>query len=202
MSILLAATLIARVTVIVPKDGMDEKFEAGYRRHLQWHRDHRDPFTWYGWSILSGERLGWFVDATLDHTENEIDAPVAPAEDSADNANNVEPYARFASSALYRMRSDLCSAAQPATPFASMIHVRVKPAQKEQFESALRARTPSAICMELASGGERPSYLFIAPRQKFSAAIAVDEPLPMELIESMTVEALKYRPDLTYIPQP
>src|SRR5262245_50158225 len=109
MTLLAAAALLARFTTIAPNAGMDADFEAGYRRHLEWHRAHRDPWTWHGWTIVSGERLGLFVDATVDRTIEEVDAPVAPAEDRADNERNVAPHARFVSSSLYRLRPDLGS---------------------------------------------------------------------------------------------
>ena len=40
---------------------------------------HNDPWTWHGWSVLTGERLGWFIDATFGHEAAELDA-LAPIE--------------------------------------------------------------------------------------------------------------------------
>jgi len=34
-----------------PKPGMDEQFDAGYQKHLAWHRAHQDPLVWYGWTV-------------------------------------------------------------------------------------------------------------------------------------------------------
>lgn len=47
-----------------PKQGRQEQFDAGYRRHLDWHREHRDPLPWYGWYVATGERAGMFVDGS------------------------------------------------------------------------------------------------------------------------------------------
>ncbi len=200
MSILAAAVLLARFTAIEPNAGMDLAFEAGYRRHLEWHRSHKDPWTWHAWTILTGERLGLFVDATIDRTPEEIDAPVAPAEDSADNDRNVAPFGRFARSSLYRLRADLGSLPTSGinSPYATMATVRVAPGAKEAFESALKKNRVAAIVFELTSGGAAPSYLVVKPAQTFSSAVTWQPDFAH--VDSVVVEALRYRPDLTYVP--
>src|SRR5215470_18420106 len=56
--------------------------EAGYIRHLQWHRQVKDPFNWYSYSVgASTERQRWFMYATFGHTGAELNNPVSPAED-------------------------------------------------------------------------------------------------------------------------
>ena len=47
----------ARITVIRPLPGRDSAFQAGYRRHLDWHRQNKDPWYWYGWWVVMG--LAW-----------------------------------------------------------------------------------------------------------------------------------------------
>jgi hypothetical protein len=51
----------ARIAVLKPHDGQTIEFEAGYLRHLEWHRQARDPWVWYGWTIWGGDRYRWFV---------------------------------------------------------------------------------------------------------------------------------------------
>jgi len=41
----------ARIAVLRPHDGDTVDFEAGYIRHLEFHRQAKDTWTWYGWSI-------------------------------------------------------------------------------------------------------------------------------------------------------
>src|SRR5262245_25267761 len=57
----------ARIAFLRPNDGDTVDFEAGYIRHLEWHRQAKDTWAWYGWSIWSGERQRWFVYATFGH---------------------------------------------------------------------------------------------------------------------------------------
>src|SRR5215471_16823709 len=66
----------ARIAVLRPNEGDTVDFEAGYSRHLEWHRQAKDPWTWYGWSIWSGERQRWFVYATFGHTAASLSNPV------------------------------------------------------------------------------------------------------------------------------
>ncbi|HSF15185.1 MAG TPA: hypothetical protein VLK65_06500, partial [Vicinamibacteria bacterium] len=58
----------ARIAVLRPHDGDTVDFEAGYIRHLEWHRQVKDNWVWYGWSITFGERQRWFVYATFGHS--------------------------------------------------------------------------------------------------------------------------------------
>ena len=70
-------------------------FEAGYIRHLEFHRQARDAWTWYGWTVWAGERQRWFVYASFGHAAADLDRPVSPAEDERDNVTNVTPHAEF-----------------------------------------------------------------------------------------------------------
>jgi len=51
----------ARIAVLRPHDGDTIDFEAGYIRHLEFHRQAKDAWTWYGWTVWAGERQRWFV---------------------------------------------------------------------------------------------------------------------------------------------
>ena len=83
---------IAQFAVWQPKEGLEQKFEAGYKQHLLWHKTSGDKWDWYGWFIASGSRYGQFVDATFDHSWNDFNSPVKPAEDLADNRLHVFPF--------------------------------------------------------------------------------------------------------------
>src|SRR5262245_32748561 len=91
----------ARIAVLRPHDGHTVDFEAGYTRHLAWHRQAGDSWVWYGWTVWAGERQRWFVYATFGHSAAGLDNPVAPAEDERDNVLNVAPHCEYAGNALY-----------------------------------------------------------------------------------------------------
>lgn len=54
----------ARIVVLEPKPGQRDAFVAGYERHIEWHRRENDPWTWYGWSFVLGERIEWTALST------------------------------------------------------------------------------------------------------------------------------------------
>ena len=66
----------ARIAVLRPHDGKTVDFEAGYIRHLDFHRQARDTWAWYGWTVWAGERQRWFVYATFGHSAASLDNPV------------------------------------------------------------------------------------------------------------------------------
>ena len=91
----------ARIAVLRPHDGDTVDFEAGYIRHLDWHKQAGDTWTWYGWTVTYGDRQRWFLYATFGHAATDFDNPVSPAEDERDNVLNVTPHAQFVGNALY-----------------------------------------------------------------------------------------------------
>ena len=82
----------ARIAFLRPYPGHFVEFEAGYIRHLEWHAQAKDPWTWYGWSTWASDRQRWFVYATFGHSAASLDSAVAPAEDERDNLLNVVPH--------------------------------------------------------------------------------------------------------------
>lgn len=180
---MLTLILLARFTMIEPKEG----FDAGYQRHLEWHRAHNDPWVWHGWTIITGARIGTFVDATVDRTPQEIDTAVSPAEDAADFARNVSPVGRLISSSIFRSRADLCRTKSIDAPFAALIIVHGS-------DRAIKAANIDGACFELTSGGDAPTYLIIRPARSLSAALSAPP------IAGATIEAMRYRKDLTYVP--
>ncbi|MBI3580037.1 MAG: hypothetical protein HY276_08785 [Ignavibacteriales bacterium] len=86
---------IASFAVWKPKDGLEQQFEAGYKKHLAWHKANGDKWNWYGWYVVSGPRFGYFIDATLDRTWDDFDSPVNPSGDREDNALHTDPFGEF-----------------------------------------------------------------------------------------------------------
>src|SRR5262249_31622604 len=125
----------ARVVAWEPKPGAEKDFADGYRRHLEWHRQNNDSWTWLGWDITSGDGTGYFVDGTFFRPWEDFDHPVAPAEDSADNRKNVYPYGNVRSVATYsvtpvahRLREGALTA-----PFLAFVFFAVTPGNETAF---------------------------------------------------------------------
>src|SRR5215469_4813553 len=91
----------ARIAFLRPNDGQTVDFEAGYIRHLAWHKSAGETWSWYGWNITHGERQRWFVYATFSHSAGGLDSAVSPADDERDNVMNVTPHCQFMGSGFY-----------------------------------------------------------------------------------------------------
>jgi hypothetical protein len=204
----------ARMVVLAPKPGRDADFEAGYERHLAWHRSHRDPWTWYGWSFVLGNRLGQFMDGTFGHAAADFDHPVNPAGDAADNKANVTPVADFLSHGVYErlVESSRGPALPDTTAFLVMTIYHLAPGRAAEFERLLRerAKSPARSGAEaryswyrLRLGGDAPQYVLMRAVPSWEAAAGLSEPVADAagaMLERVTVELLRYRPTLSYRP--
>lgn len=195
----------ARIAVLHPHDGDTVDFEAGYIRHLDWHRQNKDTFTWLGWTIWAGDRQRWFVYATFNHTAAELDHPVNPADDERDNIANVTPHARFAGNALYEFLP-ACSrgSGEPqSTPRMEMTTIELAPGAETAFEAALASQQPKlqneTLWYRMLVGGNAPRYVRLRPRASLSAILEEPRELPAGVV-SATVEVLNLRPAMCYRP--
>jgi hypothetical protein len=199
----------ARIAVLRPHDGDTVDFEAGYIRHLEYHRQARDAWTWYGWTVWAGERQRWFVYATFGHAAASLDKPVPPAEDERDNVSNVTPHAQFVGNALYEYLPALSRGTgepQP-TPRLELTTVDLVPGAAPAFEAALGA-VQSALQGEtlwyrMVAGGSAPRYVRMRPRASLAAILEGrnEQALPdtvNPLIAKTTVEILTLRPTMSY----
>jgi len=176
----------ARIAVLHPHDGDTVDFEAGYIRHLEWHRQAHDTWVWYGWNIWAGERQRWFVYASFGHTAASLDKPVSPAEDERDNVQNVVPHATFAGNALYEYLPALSRGTgepQP-TPRLELTTVDLIPGAEAAFEAALAGRQSSlqgeTLWYRMVAGGAAPRYVRLRPRPSLAALLEaqVERALP------------------------
>jgi hypothetical protein len=161
--------------------GDEPRFYEGYGQHLQWHRVHEDSLIWYGWQVLTGERLGMFIDGTFGRPFLAIDRRVDPAGDAADFAATAAPFADAVFREGYALRPEL-STGTPLedgrpTPMLEVIAYRVRPGGQERFEIAARhAREaaagspdlPQLTWYEKVNGGQLGQYLLVVHRNGFA----------------------------------
>lgn len=164
-----------------PKEGARALFQEGYRRHLEWHRQREDPLPWYAWWVVTGDRIGMFVDGTFGTAFSAFDARIDPQGDGADFAQTTAPFADPAFRRVLRLRRDLSTAARLESRSASRLlqvsEVRLRPGGEAEFEAILRAvrevsggpAGPAAYTWyELIDGGPRPTYLLMVPTESWS----------------------------------
>jgi hypothetical protein len=199
----------ARIAVLRPHDGKTVDFEAGYIRHLDWHRQAQDRSVWYGWSVWAGERQRWFVYATFGHSAESLGNPVLPAEDERDNILNVTPHAQFVENGVYEFLPALSRGNAVPKPAgrAELTTVQLEPGAEKRFEAALAAGRPAlkgdALWYRMIAGGPAPRYVRLRPLANLARVLdATDEQgLPdaaHRMIAKLTVEILALRPTLSY----
>jgi hypothetical protein len=199
----------ARIATLRPHDGHTVEFEAGYIRHLEFHRQAKDTWVWYGWTIWAGERQRWFVYASFGHSAASLDSPVAPAEDERDNISNVTPHAQFVGNALYEYLPGLSRGTGEPQPAARLEFTTVDlvAGAGRAFEAALSAEQSrlqgETLWYRMVAGGTAPRYLRLRPRPSLSAVLdgSSEQALPEKvhgLIAKTTVEILNLRPTMSY----
>jgi hypothetical protein len=198
----------ARIAIMRALDGHSVDWEAGYIRHLEWHRQAKDPFGWYSYSVwASTEHQRWIIYATFGHTAVELSNPVSPAEDERDNLINVLPHAQFLGNAVYEFLPTLSRGNGVPTPVlrAEYTTVELTQASGRAFEAALAAEQSKlqgeTLWYRMVVGGDTPRYVRLRPRASLAAILdeRADQALPDKvngLISKMTIETLNLRPNM------
>jgi hypothetical protein len=196
----------ARIAVMRPYDGQSVDAEEGYVRHLEWHRQAKDPFTWYTWSIWAADgRQRWLIYATFGHSAAELSNPVSPADDERDTRINVIPHMQLLSNAVYEFLPALSrgSGVPAATIRAEYTIVDLHPGAATAFEAAIAAEQPKlkeeTLWYRMIAGGAIPRYLRLRPRATLGAILDERAGLPEKvnmLTNSVTVEILSLRTNM------
>ena len=182
--------------------------EAGYVRHLEWHRQVKDPFGWYSYSVsASTERQRWIIYATFGHTAAELSNPVSPAEDWRDASIDLLPHVQFTGSGIYEFLPGLSrgNGVPTPTPLAEYTTVELNCGAGKAFEAALAAEQSKlqgeTLWYRLVEGGNAPRYVRLRPRTSLAGILDErgDQALPDKvngLVSKMTVETLNLRPSM------
>src|ERR1700738_4771813 len=129
----------ARISIMRALDGQTVDLEAGYIRHLEWHRQAKDTFRWYSYTVwASTERQRWLIYATFGHTAASLSNPVSPAEDERDNILNVLPNPKFLRNGVYEFLPALSRGNGVPTPTlrAEYTTVELNQGAGKAFEAA------------------------------------------------------------------
>jgi hypothetical protein len=204
----------ARIAVLRPLDGQTIEFEAGYLRHLEWHRQAHDPWAWYGWTIWGGDRYRWFVYATFNHSAASLDSAVAPADDERDNVLNVAPHVEWVTNGLYEFLPELSRGdGEPGpAPRAEFTVVALVPGAAPAFEAALASARAGlqdeALWYRMVAGGDAPRYVRLRPKPRIAAVLDErgGQVLPARvapLVRKITIEIWTLRPAMSLgLPSP
>lgn len=173
-------------------------FEAGRKKHMEFHAAQKDAFGWMTWEIVNGDRAGSYLTGTFGHYWKDFDGREAfDALDGADVARTTGAQAEVDTTGYWIYMSEVSREPAGATgpaAFAQLTHYMVNPADVPRFEDALKEIKPildtaswpvHSSWYRLASGGEGPHYVLSTRRDNWAAFAPVEKSLIQVLTDSI-----------------
>ncbi|MDP9159566.1 MAG: hypothetical protein M3O09_04980 [Acidobacteriota bacterium] len=175
------ANNVCRVYFSTPKPGASQQYEAGRKKHMQFHRDQKDTWTWNTYAIETGDNAGTFVTSSCGHAWKDLDeweARMGKA-DIVDGANNLTPYIQGGRNGVYVYRSDmsLAPASQTPSPMTAVTIFVLHPGAAPDFTEAVKkinealrkqADWPKTSgWLQLVNGGEGPTFVLLNSRKNW-----------------------------------
>ena len=189
---------LGEVTIWKVKDGAAAAFAEGRKKHMDFHRQQKDTWSWYTWEIVNGDRSGQFITGSFDHYWKDFDGREAfDVLDSADVAKTFGPHATLVTTGTWTLMREMSRAQPGATgpaKLSQLTHYHVKPAEVPAFEDALKEITAALTKIEwpvhsqwyrLVSGGEGPHYVLSTPRASWADFAPQDKSLLEGLTEAV-----------------
>jgi hypothetical protein len=221
--------IITRVVIWKVKPGLESKFEEGLKRHNEFHRKLSDPQSFTTCAVESGPETGTYLRFASGRNWKDFDAEAAGDKaDRADSALNTDPYIASTTVQYYRYRPEMSRPRQGEAPMYQVTFYRVKFDMTEEFIRIVRKANEAAAkgswagnyaWFSLVNGGDHPSFVLSAPRDKWADFNPLAKTFPAMLEETMgrddadnvwktfnesvtgaSSEIISCRPDLAYSP--
>lgn len=213
---------------VVP--GMVDKYEAGRKKHMAWHKAQGDPWIWNTYEITTGPDTGSYLIVSSNHQWADLDTWTAKFGDGDTADANVSMAGTQAGSQQtywWQLNdiSRLPAADAPPPALYSLTTYSVKPGHDAAMAATIgkisaaltAAKYPlHSIWYRLVNGGSTPAYAVVTPRANmatFSNLVmsaaekqlgkAAAEALSKEFFDHVTgvqTELLQRRADLSYAP--
>ena len=210
--------------------GMVDKYEAGRKKHMAWHKAQGDPWIWSTYEITTGPDSGSYLIVSTNHQWADLDTWTAKFGDADTADAGVSMAGTQASSQLsywwqLNAVSRLPAADAPPTALYSLTTYSVKPGHDAAMTATIGKITAAltaanyplhSIWYRLINGGSTPAYAVVTPRANmatFSNLVmaaaekqlgkAAAEALSKEFFDHVTgvqTELLQRRADLSYAP--
>jgi hypothetical protein len=175
------ANNVCRIYFSTPKAGASDQYEAGRKKHMQFHRAQKDTWTWNTYLIDTGDNAGTYVTSSCGHQWKDFDEweKRMGKADTADGAMNLTPSVASGRNGFYVYRSDMSLApanAAPAPMTAVTIYV-LQPGAAPDFIAAIK-KINEALSkqsdwpktsgwLQLVNGGEGPTFVLLNARQNW-----------------------------------
>ena len=171
---------IARATINTPMPGMRAAYEDGVKQHHQWHREHKDSWTYNVWEQVSGPGTGNYVHRTAGHHWADFDQSRFDAQaHSANAAENIWKHRAATETQFSFLVRSLSTIGELEAPPAMVVvtTVKVKPGKGSQLMSAIRAnrearkqvgKSREFYVNWLVNSGVNRTVLMVSPRENWA----------------------------------
>jgi hypothetical protein len=219
---------ISRSYTLTVKAADVAQFEEAYLRHVDWHRQQNDTWTWTMWSSDTGD-LGRYIVISGEHTWADFDSP--PVDEAADGAHAMATFGQYltsTNSGLGRYMADVSRPAADPVPMVHVIDYELKAGKEGDFlqvvgkfkDATDKANWPlHYLWFDIVSSGggtdyvlvlQHPNWASFAPQEMSPAAVLENAFGRQEAqslldmftgtIETSSERIWTLRPDLTYTP--
>ena len=175
------ANNLCRIYFTNPKHGSEAQYEAGRKKHMQFHRAQKDTWTWNTYLIETGHNTGTYVTSSCGHAWKDFDdwEKRMGKADIADGATNLSPYQQGGWNSFYLNRADISLAPpnQPPAPMTAVTIYALHPGAGPDFTATIKkindalgkADWPkTSSWLELVNGGDSPTFVLLNGRQNWS----------------------------------
>ena len=171
---------IGLVYFVRAKPGMEAQFEEGTKKHMEWHRQQNDTWTWGAWVTMTGENTGRYAFGSFGHHWADFDNPgVSEEEDEANLQATMAPYAE---SAVARYYAYLPQVSHPAPegesfPLSVVLVFELRVGTEGKFINNI-TKVHKAIektnwpgyheWYVLVNGGRQPMFVLVLPQESWA----------------------------------
>ena len=165
--------MLARAYYLNVSPGNMLAFEEAYAKHIDWHKQKNDDWTWETWQVTTGDSIGTYVLRTPGHHWADFDAnPELRKEDSRDYLNNVAKYVDSLSSNIEMVLPDVSRLPEGdgTAKMVAVYRMKVRYGYSEEFRHAIKKAHEAIVESEwpryyvwlsLVSGGEQPVFTLV-----------------------------------------
>lgn len=170
---------VVMIHCIDVQPGAQAQFEAGVKRHMDWHRKQKDTWSWASWSVLTGPDAGRHCSGTFDHKWEDFDKPaVSMQADEADVLVTFGSFVKKHEATFWTRLSEVSRPAPQPAPMSSVVFFHARFGMDDEFNSLIgefhkaidKTQMPWKYqWYALASGGAGGTYALVLPRANFAS---------------------------------
>jgi hypothetical protein len=209
--------------------GAGAKYEEGFKKHMDWHREQNDPWTLLVWQVITGPDSGTYCTGSFGHNWEDFDNRGVPADANlADIAATFGPFVREHEATFWTNLPKVSRPAEGRAAMSSVIFFHTRYGTEEKFNHLIgefhkaieKTNMPwNYQWYALVSGGDVGTYALVLPRPNFAAFNPTGKPFPemleeaygkagadallakwRKVVKSENSELSRNRPDLSYTP--